>query len=263
MSTARAISVVVAIVGIVAACSDPDDDGGTVSSVAPRAIPTSTCPCIVGDPSLEYVIACDDARCVSVGGQPKGYHCDESGAHEDDTVCLDAGKPPCVPKSCSDLGSVCGDLFDGCESLPYCGTCPSDQLCTDELDDNTYTVPAAHRCLPIPQNTILYDSPAGGLFTIEVDQDIPGLAIGLTSLEAMDVTITGAFAANVDFVYYEGNAEAAINGVANQVVTQGAIESDASFEFAVRTGAYVLFERCQTAAFSGTVKVSDRGSACN
>jgi gliding motility-associated-like protein len=53
-------------------------------------------------------------------------------------------------------------------------------------------------------NLVIYSNYEGGAFTINVDQDIPNLKIGICSYEASQVTITGPFAGNVTGVIYAG-----------------------------------------------------------
>lgn len=51
---------------------------------------------------------------------------------------------------------------------------------------------------------ILYSNYDGGLLTIDVDEDIPGLRIGVVSYEFVKVVVTGPFAGNVTRVDYAG-----------------------------------------------------------
>jgi len=53
-------------------------------------------------------------------------------------------------------------------------------------------------------NVMIYSNYDGGYLTIDVDVDIPDLKIGIVSYHASDVTITGAFSANVTEVIYAG-----------------------------------------------------------
>jgi PKD repeat protein len=53
-------------------------------------------------------------------------------------------------------------------------------------------------------NVIVYANYEGGLLTINVDEDIPNLKIGVCSYEACSIVITGAFASNVSEVLYAG-----------------------------------------------------------
>lgn len=53
-------------------------------------------------------------------------------------------------------------------------------------------------------NLVIYSNYVGGAFTVNVDQDIPNLKIGICSYEASQVTITGPFAGNVTGVIYAG-----------------------------------------------------------
>jgi len=80
-------------------------------------------------------------------------------------------------------------------------------------------------------NVMIYSNYEGGTITINVDQDIPDLHIGICTYEAVQVNIIGPFAANVTEVIYAGfdgtNAPCGtnpptttINGVAPGIVTQ-------------------------------------------
>ncbi len=57
---------------------------------------------------------------------------------------------------------------------------------------------------PPVQSFAIYGNYRGGALTLNIDQDIPGLAIGLVSYNAMSVSITGEFAANVVAVFHAG-----------------------------------------------------------
>lgn len=53
-------------------------------------------------------------------------------------------------------------------------------------------------------NLMLFTNYDGGTLTINVDQNIPGLKIGVCSYEGTKIVLTGAFAANVTAVSYAG-----------------------------------------------------------
>lgn len=53
-------------------------------------------------------------------------------------------------------------------------------------------------------NVIIYANYDGGALTINVDEDIPNLRIGVCTYEACEITITGPFASNVTEVVYAG-----------------------------------------------------------
>lgn len=84
-------------------------------------------------------------------------------------------------------------------------------------------------------NVMIYSNYDGGYLTIDVDTDIPDLKIGIVSYHASDVTITGAFAANVTGVIYAGFnqiadgcaggdiPETVVTGVAPDIVTYHSI----------------------------------------
>lgn len=81
-------------------------------------------------------------------------------------------------------------------------------------------------------NLIIYSNYDGGIVTINVDQDIPDLVIGISTYEPVQVTITGPFAGNVTQVLYggmnssqnnnncdQGNFTTSITGVDPGIVT--------------------------------------------
>lgn len=53
-------------------------------------------------------------------------------------------------------------------------------------------------------NLVIYSNYEGGAFTVNVDQNIPNLKIGICSYEASQVTITGPFVGNITEVIYAG-----------------------------------------------------------
>jgi hypothetical protein len=53
-------------------------------------------------------------------------------------------------------------------------------------------------------NLFLVSNYDGGIVTINVDEDIPNLVIGISTYEPVQVTITGPFATNVVQVLYAG-----------------------------------------------------------
>lgn len=80
-------------------------------------------------------------------------------------------------------------------------------------------------------NVMIYSNYEGGSITINVDQDIPDLRIGICTYEAVEVNIVGPFAGNVTEVIYAGFDGAngpcgnnppttTITGVAPGIVTQ-------------------------------------------
>jgi hypothetical protein len=71
-------------------------------------------------------------------------------------------------------------------------------------------------------NVIIYSNYDGGTFAINVDKDIPNLAIGIVSYNSPVVTIMGAYAGNVVAVAWAGYGTASatsITGVAPAIVT--------------------------------------------
>ncbi|MDX2283782.1 MAG: gliding motility-associated C-terminal domain-containing protein [Bacteroidia bacterium] len=53
-------------------------------------------------------------------------------------------------------------------------------------------------------NVLVYSNYEGGFLTVSIDQNIPNLKIGICTYEAVSVSITGPFAANVTEVIYAG-----------------------------------------------------------
>jgi gliding motility-associated-like protein len=92
------------------------------------------------------------------------------------------------------------------------------------------TPPPINACDP-NGNVMIYSNYEGGAITINVDQDIPDLRIGICTYEAVQVNIIGPFAGNVTEVIYAGFDGAngpcgtnppttTITGVAPGIVTQ-------------------------------------------
>lgn len=65
------------------------------------------------------------------------------------------------------------------------------------------TPPVVNGCDP-NGNVLIYSNYEGGTLTINVDQDIPDLRIGICTYDAVQVNIIGPFAANVTEVIYAG-----------------------------------------------------------
>lgn len=66
-----------------------------------------------------------------------------------------------------------------------------------------FTLKAQGICDPAA-NVIIYSNYDGGDFTINIDENIPNIRIGLCSYEDLHVTISGTYAANVVEVLYAG-----------------------------------------------------------
>lgn len=161
---------------------------------------------------------------MTLNGSVKGYRCTENGAVEDMSVCTtsggtDGGQGPsnggmdagaCSPLACgADGGPECGEADNGCGGKITCPACAADTKCSD-----------SSHCLAVPQNIVVYGDYEGGTFTINVDQDLPQLAIGLVSYRAMNVTITGPYASNVVAVYHAGyNPGSTVTGVDARLFT--------------------------------------------
>lgn len=71
------------------------------------------------------------------------------------------------------------------------------------IDVSPSVPPSATICDP-NGNLVIYSNYEGGALTINVDQNIPGLRIGICTYEAVAVNITGPFAGNVTEVIYAG-----------------------------------------------------------
>lgn len=72
--------------------------------------------CTVGSGECGAGVACE-ADC------PSGESCGGGGTpHE-------CGAPPCVPRTCADVGADCGALSDGCGVDLDCGACPTGEIC--------------------------------------------------------------------------------------------------------------------------------------
>jgi|688.fasta_scaffold47300_2 gliding motility-associated-like protein len=71
------------------------------------------------------------------------------------------------------------------------------------IDVSPPVPPSATICDP-NGNLVIYSNYEGGVLTINVDQNIPNLRVGICSYEALTVNITGPFVANVSEVIYAG-----------------------------------------------------------
>jgi hypothetical protein len=140
---------------------------------------------------------------------------------------------------------------------------------------------------PSVQSIAIFGDYSGGTFTVEVDQHVPGLAIGLVSYEPMTVTITGQYASDVVMVFHAGyQPGTTVSGVPSAQVAEGTRmaapgasamnlmlcdagsiaapscstpDSVESF-FSDQLGGTVLSHRCQHDAYTGTLLLSDGGS---
>ena len=259
------------VIGVAVACSDQTSlDNDLTADGGPMTTSNGSCPCTVGNSSLQFTISCGGAQCISLNGAQAGYRCDSDGPHADDTVCASEGGSTtnCAPKTCAVATSQCGTVEDGCGSTISC-PCPT------------------------AQNIVVYGNLQGGTYGIAVDQNLPGLAICIVSSDNVNITLSGPYLSNVVAVYYAGNAEpsgvvvtgidatkvfaarlpsATVDaGITNAVITCED-PPDAGFAcnpaaqvnafFGETLGGNVVFNRCQEAPFTGTLKVSDQGS-CN
>jgi hypothetical protein len=92
------------------------------------------------------------------------------------------------------------DTFDNTSSNGY-GACGTYQY--GSFQDFTLQVLPPDLC-NTAGNVVVYANYDGGQLTINVDQDIPNLKIGVCTYEACTVVITGAYASNVSEVLYAG-----------------------------------------------------------
>ncbi len=53
-------------------------------------------------------------------------------------------------------------------------------------------------------NLIIYSNYDGGILTINLDQNIPNLKVGICTYEPVQVSFTGAFVGNITQVIYAG-----------------------------------------------------------
>ena len=72
-------------------------------------------------------------------------------------------------------------------------------------------------------NVVIYSNYDGGALSINVDQDIPDLRIGIVSYEFSRITISGPFAGNITAIWYAGynadNDHCALGTVLNTTIT--------------------------------------------
>jgi hypothetical protein len=272
------------LVGACSVSASPGAPGGLPGSVEPGG----SCPCTVGNSGIHVTLGCGEAQCLTLNGTETGYRCGAGGATIDPTVCtpgFDAGGgtpdafPTCTPKSCAEQGFTCGTVPDGCGGMVVCPACTGTEYCSE-----------ANQCLARAQNIAIYGDLQGGTFGIEVDKDIPDLAIGLVSNSIMNVTVSGAYAANVVAVYMAVNEgmgsvtgvspslvvwhrvpQATVDaGFSDQVIDCETPPSQPSFPcnppaqvdafFAKTLGGALLFNDCQAAPFTGTMLISAGGS---
>lgn len=75
-------------------------------------------------------------------------------------------------------------------------------------------------------NLIIYSNYDGGVLNINIDENIPNIKIGIVSYEAIEINITGTYAANVTAVHYAGYNDP--NDGCGQGVTTTVINSTGS-----------------------------------
>jgi hypothetical protein len=197
-------------------------------------------------------------------------------------TCGGGGSPNvcgCTPSTCSMLQKNCGQVSDGCGGTIDCGVCAS-----------------PNHCGPLnlcgrADNVIIYSNYDGGTFTINVDNDIPNLAIGIVSYRNPVVTIAGAYAGNVVAVAWAGAGTASatsITGVVPAIVTAESMPrapspgpsaiicgyvGDPGYStsgcntrdqirsfFLNKFGGQLLFQNCQYAEYTGVLYTSAGGT---
>jgi hypothetical protein len=184
----------------------------------------------------------------------------------------------CIPLTCAGTVQRCGTISDGCGGTLNCDACT-----------------APNHCGPlgtcgVADNVVVYSNYSGGSFTINVDQDIPNLAIGIVSYDAPTVTIAGPFASNVVAVAHAGAKGAPGNSITVDGPAKVTIETTPKAPppgpasifcgyggsplgdggcnsreqvrtfFTNKFQAPVLFQKCQYAAYTGTLNVSAGGT---
>jgi GEVED domain/PKD domain len=109
------------------------------------------------------------------------------------------------------------DTFDSASTNGH-GACGSYQY--GSFQDFTLQVVAPQLC-GSAGNVIIYANYDGGAMTINVDQDIPDLRIGVCTYEDCAITITGPYASNVTEVVYagfQGNNDNCGTGITSTVI---------------------------------------------
>lgn len=113
----------------------------------------------------------------------------------------------------------------------YPVTITNDLGCSIDTIIQLQDIPCGNSCDP-NGNLIIYSNYDGGILTINVDQNIPNLKVGICTYEPIQVTFTGAFVANITQVIYAGmnsnqnnnncglgNFTTSISGVPSGIVT--------------------------------------------
>jgi hypothetical protein len=278
---AAALAVAVLTTVLLACSSTASSPGGSGSGSGGGSGGGGGCPCTVGNSGIHYSLACGQSACITLNGTATGYDCGPSGAVVNQTLCtnpapVEAG-PGCAAQSSSQL-DLCGAATDNCGDPVTCPGCSGALFCRA---DSHCATPAA--------NVIVIGNYQGGTFTINVDQHLPGLGIGLVSYDPMTVTITGTYASDVVQVvhagYDPGTTVTGLSGVtladfhlpkaspdggpADVIVddiggpgTTDAGEAQVAQYFVTTMGGAgtVVFHQCQYDAYSGTLAVSAGGS---
>jgi hypothetical protein len=262
------------VVALFAGCSSSSGSGSGLGG---------SCPCTVGNSGLRFTIPCGQSSCITLNGQVQGYRCESDGAHDDPSACTNGaggtsgagGGGNCASNACNVPAPACGSVENACPVAEACATCSGGDLCNVQ-----------NACIkPAVQSVAIFGDYAGGAFSINVDQDVPGLAIGLVSYQPMQVTLTGPYASNVVAVFHVGyDGGTTVSGVSAAEQAEGlsmSAPSDAGPPlplvcdtgttgcgpasaveafFTDHLGGSVLLHRCQYAAYTGTLNVSQGGS---
>ncbi|MCE2712823.1 MAG: lamin tail domain-containing protein [Cryomorphaceae bacterium] len=113
----------------------------------------------------------------------------------------------------------------------YPVTITNDLGCSVDTTIELIDIPCGNTCNP-SGNLIVYSNYDGGILTINVDQNIPNLKVGICTYEPIQVTFTGPFVGNITQVIYAGmnsnqnnnncglgNFTTSITGVPSGIVT--------------------------------------------
>ncbi len=118
-------------------------------------------------------------------------------------------------------------------------------------------------------NVVIYSNYDGGPLTINVDQNVPNLKIGILSYEYATITITGTYAANVTevrWVGYNGNNNhcnqagpftTTISGVPNSIDTM-ILYPTATYSNANGYGSMICAYSCNTTTNQGGCNTADQ-----
>lgn len=290
---------------LAAACSTSIEPGGGGSSLGDGGLggQGGSCPCEVGNDGIRFTIGCGQSQCITLNGQTSGVRCTEQGAVDDPSACTDPPPPPpdvdagpcgractppetcggggvenfcgCTPTSCEDL-NACGSTRNDCNVQVDCPACSGGSFCSE-----------GGKCLAPARHVMVVGNREGGSFAINVDRDLPGLAIALVSREPMHVTIAGAYASQVVGVVHAGYAPgSSVDGVPATLFSDlimPSVDPDGGFGTTISDGspsaanpsnaeiaayflryfggeAQLLSHQCQREAYTSTLLVSAPGT---